>query len=737
MAPIQAAEIIFAQKLASNEKPERSKALLKLRKYIRVRSGRAQGGFGEDELMKIWKGLFYCVWMQDMPLLQEELSTKISRLLHSFQTLDSQLLFFKAFLQTMKREWTGIDRLRMDKFFQLVRFVFREVFEMLKRRQWESSVLAEFLQLFSAQLLHGSGSAPAGLVLHVLDLYTAELARVGSAQLTAEQNLTFIEPFCKSMAKTKDRVLLKAIGSNVFDTIVDQVPFAIEDLLREIRQAKGEELDASGGSETSTERKTKPRSKKRTEDAQDNGGNENVLKFDYGAIADKLFEVASNSNIPSFNRSKIYKFVKIFRDLSEGLFPQDKVEDVSTDEEDYSENRRRKNRKKLAKKGQTADTNQKNKKGKKKKRKNGSLKSVEGEADQQTPVESTDPDLTQSNADRDGEDKPGELKAGDADVDSLSAGVEDQRDSQETPIASRKTLIKRKKKQRDPAVVEPEPSANGDAHQELQVPALSTAGNMMKKKLKKNPAAVEPEPSANGDAHQELQVPALSTAGNMMKKKLKKNPAAVEPEPSANGDAHQELQVPALSTAGNMMKKKLKKNPAAVEPEPSANGDPHQELQVPALSTAGNIKKKKQKQKSGPAEQIQPGKKRRVKDEDVQVNGQAGETGGKRLKLTSEAGEHQLKPRQFVLRQKKAPAPLFCKAAGYMLSKKILPKKVRFGLKNNKTMEFRKSDRSSRVGVASQARVPFDPQRTPKTSVLKSPSPSPAGTRRATAADFF
>ncbi|KAG1949932.1 ribosomal RNA processing protein 1 A [Pimephales promelas] len=629
MAPIQPAEIIFAQKLASNEKRDRSKALLKLRKYITVRSGRAQGGFGEDELMKIWKGLFYCVWMQDMPLLQEELSTKISRLLHSFQTLDSQLLFFKAFLQTMKREWTGIDRLRMDKYFQLVRFMFRDVFEMLKRRQWDCSVLSEFLQLFSDQLLQGSGSAPAGLVLHVLDLYTSELARVGSAQLTAEQNLTFIEPFCKSMAKTKDRVLLKAIGSNVFDTIVDQVPFAIEDLLREVGQADGEELDASGGSQT------KPRSKKRTEengsDAEedcdedlfsipDNMDSKSdyacgpVLQFDYGAIADKLFEVASNSNIPSFNRSKIYKFVKVFRDLSEGLFPQDKVEDVSTDEEDYSENRRRKNRKKLTKKGRTEDANQKNKKAKKKKRKNKSLKSAE-----ETPVESTDPDLTQSNAelsDRDGEHEPGQLKAGDAD------GVEDQRDSQETPKSVRKTLIKKKKKQqRDPAVVQPEPSANGDA----QVPAPSTGGNMKKKKMK-----------------------------------------------------------------------------------------------------------------SGPAEQIQSAKKkRRVKDEDVQENGQAGETSGKRPKLTREAGEHRLKPQQFVLRQKKAPAPLFCKAAGYMLSKKILPKKVRFGLKNNKTMEFRKSDRSSRVGVASQASVPFDPARTPKSSVLKSPSPSPAATRRATAADFF
>lgn len=35
------------------------------------------------------------------------------------------------------------------------------------------------------------------------------------------------------------------------------------------------------------------------------------LQFDYGAIADRLFQLASHTNIPSFNRSKIYKLVKM------------------------------------------------------------------------------------------------------------------------------------------------------------------------------------------------------------------------------------------------------------------------------------------------------------------------------------------------------------------------------------------------------------------------------------------
>ncbi|KAL7866040.1 hypothetical protein SRHO_G00112870 [Serrasalmus rhombeus] len=71
-------------------------------------------------------------------------------------------------------------------------------------------------------------------------------------------------------------------------------------------------------------------------------------------------------------------------------------------------------------------------------------------------------------------------------------------------------------------------------------------------------------------------------------------------------------------------------------------------------------------------------------------------------------------------------------------------KKVTFGLKNNKTTEFRKTDRSLLVSPVGSSRVAFDPKKTPICSVLKSPASSPSvsvkkltAKRRPTAADFF
>uniref|UniRef100_A0A8D2AX68 Uncharacterized protein n=1 Tax=Sciurus vulgaris TaxID=55149 RepID=A0A8D2AX68_SCIVU len=48
-------------------------AVRKLRQYLSVKTQSETGGFSQEELLKIWKGLFYCMWVQDEPLLQEEL----------------------------------------------------------------------------------------------------------------------------------------------------------------------------------------------------------------------------------------------------------------------------------------------------------------------------------------------------------------------------------------------------------------------------------------------------------------------------------------------------------------------------------------------------------------------------------------------------------------------------------------------------------------------------------------
>ncbi|XP_073890036.1 ribosomal RNA processing protein 1 homolog A isoform X3 [Macaca fascicularis] len=302
-------EIQLAQRLAGNEQVTRDRAVRKLRKYIVARTQRAAGGFTHDELLKVWKGLFYCMWMQDKPLLQEELGRTISQLVHAFQTTEAQHLFLQAFWQTMNREWTGIDRLRLDKFYMLMRMVLNESLKVLKIRGWEERQIEELLELLTSEILHPSSQAPHGVKSHFIEIFLEELTKVGAEELTADQNLKFIDPFCRIAARTKDSLVLNNITRGIFETIVEQAPLAIEDLLNEL-DARDEEAasDSEESSEDGSVCRAEPEAGEQTGDDRDSGGP--VLQFDYEAVANRLFEMASRQSTPSQNRKRLYKVIR-------------------------------------------------------------------------------------------------------------------------------------------------------------------------------------------------------------------------------------------------------------------------------------------------------------------------------------------------------------------------------------------------------------------------------------------
>ncbi|XP_056610843.1 ribosomal RNA processing protein 1 homolog B isoform X2 [Triplophysa dalaica] len=747
MASQQEAEIIFAQKLASNEKPIRSKAILKLRKYISVRSERETGGFTEVELLKIWKGLFYCQWMQDMPVLQEELSTKISGLLHSFRTVDSQLLYFKTFLQTMKREWNGIDRLRMDKFYQMVRFVFREMFKLLRQHDWKSSLVNEFLELMSEQLLQSSSSAPPGLILHILDLYMTELAVVGSDMLTAQQNLTFIEPFCKTLAKTKDRVMLKAIGSNIFNSIVDQVPYAIEDLLREIEESGPDPMNHTDDDDQEEDSGLVEDDLSDVKGVKDHDECGPVLQFDYGAVADRLFQLASLTYIPSFNRSKIYKFVKIFRDLAEGVFPQDEMEEVSTDDEDEDDDRRKKKkRKRKRSKKQSQEKTDKDGENRsetipedpsqepkqEKKRKKKGVKSVEDKtrSDADRPTAAT----TQENNAEGLKVKENLVPYNDS-----SDLRPDEKESEsgadvETNISVLPSALQKKKKLR-----KLKKTTTRDVHDDEQTDENQTAH------INSAPEHTSREEEPSSDP---------STITTPLKKRKVKKMKTRDAHDGEKTDHLKEENYSGESNVTSARDEEQSSDPSTPKKRKTKKTSSDQtENNMTARKSERVRAVKSEAEESHEHTNTSQKKKKMTTLKSLELNGDTTEPKRRKKIMMNGHTESVKKPKTlskpvkqtdgFVFSEKKSPTALFCRSTRMSRRRqscttpKSETKKVTFGLKNNQTMEFRKMDRSALVSPGGPSRVAFDPKKTPVSGVLKSPTSSPALRRRFNAADFF
>ncbi|MBN3295159.1 RRP1B protein, partial [Amia calva] len=749
MAPmLQQPEVQFAQRLASNEKPIRTRAIKKLRKYLSIRTQKDKGAFTNDELLKIWKGLFYCMWMQDKPLLQEELSAVISNLIHALQNVDTQFVYLETFLQTMNREWTGIDRLRLDKFYMLVRMVLRQAFEMLKRRAWEPSLVQRFTELLTAQILRSTSGCPSGIQFHVLDIYMAELATVGSQELSAEQNLTFIDPFCKMAAKTKDHLLLQAISGSIFNEIVDQAPFAIEDLMKELNQ-KGNDLDFEEVEHldlSSTSKKIKgPRvnGNKNEKDYEsedeesdledgfepqdDSDGIGPVLQFDYKSIANRLFELASRTNAPHLNRKRIYRLVKKFQDLSEGVFPQDEYpEEVSTDEDDDEMFGSRKRLKRRRNDVVVMDNTEKGKgKGKKKTAVKTSMLQEQNESMLQDmePIEATNT-LTKKKRKKKGRrksemDKNTLLKSPVVSKEPGPVGFTESKLVHAQPLVQKAN----KKKKRKLEQAGPE---------DYVCDVTGQTGNGEKQNTKKLKKVKMQECLQTQEEYKQQVVPEDLTSSEIkrtQKKQQQMIQTAMESTQVHISTDHRgaEDMVPFTSATAEqeeMSQVKSKKKRKLVETEPSnlnghrgSKGKKNKKIiDSPSILISGNAKKSLKNPKSKPETDF-------VKFETPSIPAPL-----------------------FFRKAKGSPCTAVKKTQGFQTPKSE-SKKVTFGLKNNKTAEFKKTDKSILVSPEGTSRIAFDPTQKPLFGVLKSPAirlssqlktmTASAVKRRPCAADFF
>ncbi|KAK4023287.1 hypothetical protein OUZ56_008705 [Daphnia magna] len=215
-------EVYFARKLASNEKKIRDRSLKKLRRWIAARST-VPDAFTDDELMKLWKGLFYCMWMSDKPLIQEDLAETISGLVHSIVDRMTGLKFVTTALKTMARDWSGIDTWRMDKFLMFVRRIIRHSLEYLAQGDWKKEEVDAYSKMLSEVIINANESTavfnvPIGLQLHVTNFFPEELAKAGGEGLSSSTISKMFEPFAKCLAT---RIKTDILGETIEDIFED------------------------------------------------------------------------------------------------------------------------------------------------------------------------------------------------------------------------------------------------------------------------------------------------------------------------------------------------------------------------------------------------------------------------------------------------------------------------------------------------------------------------------------
>ena len=334
-------EAQFAQKLAANDPPTRNKAVKKIKKWFSARTE----PFSEVEMMRLWKGLYYCFWMSDKPLVQEELADNISSFVTSFQSGQSSFVFIQSFLQTFGREWVGIDRWRVDKFMMFTRRFLRSVFRFVAKSDWDRECLQSIVDIFEKNLILCSLSkANIGFKLHVTDVFLEELAKAAEEKLSTDNLEIILEPFLKAVKTSDEARYRDHVVERIFRHLLRQSDPGIkwqdeefagedeedeeddEDELDNDEKMEGEDgSDVEEGGDSSVKLGEDPRA----------GGVHSVipqLAVDYAKLSEKMFSLGSEEGLKKGCRDALYELSKMYKDVANDVFPLGpNLEDVEED----------------------------------------------------------------------------------------------------------------------------------------------------------------------------------------------------------------------------------------------------------------------------------------------------------------------------------------------------------------------------------------------------------------------
>ncbi|XP_058742804.1 uncharacterized protein LOC131615675 [Vicia villosa] len=202
-------------KLSSSHKFSKNKAI-----RILLKSWRSQHLLPQNIAKKLWKGLFYCVYRSDKSLLQADLIDRLASYLSTFPHPSRSLQYFSTFFLTMRREWSGINSVRLDKFYLLIRRFISNAFSLLDKNSWKLDLVNLVMNCFDKSTFSAKDRfvEEKRVNYYVASVFLQELTPFLPVKLSVLELL--FRPFFSAVVKLRDKVLLGKIKSGFFDVLL-------------------------------------------------------------------------------------------------------------------------------------------------------------------------------------------------------------------------------------------------------------------------------------------------------------------------------------------------------------------------------------------------------------------------------------------------------------------------------------------------------------------------------------
>ncbi|CAN6250484.1 unnamed protein product [Urochloa humidicola] len=199
-----------------------------------------------SDLLKLWKGLFFCFWHADKPLYQSSVATRLASAVSAAPSPADGAAFLAAYLTTLRREWAHIDVHRLDKFYLLNRRFLHHAFLLLNSNSFAPEVTSQIVSILSDKAIlpeadNVAAGTSRGLGYHVAEAFLDELLPVLPVSLKTMDAL--LAPFFTVLEKSSDRVMVSKVKAGVFDRFLESG----SQLLEKVK--KGEEVEKGSSEE--------------------------------------------------------------------------------------------------------------------------------------------------------------------------------------------------------------------------------------------------------------------------------------------------------------------------------------------------------------------------------------------------------------------------------------------------------------------------------------------------------
>lgn len=187
--------INFGKRLAHTDKSVRDRGFRTLQKWLSKHTELERLDF-----MKLWKGLYFGMWMADKRPVQQDLAVNVALLLKDVPRA-KQGMWIDCFWETMVAAWEQLDVHRITKYLLFIRIIVAEAFKAMRLAGWQIEEMRSLGNTFTRSMpMHakeGPNAHSLGLLLQFTRIVWEELRpqlEQGSAPKKAI--LSFLEPFC-------------------------------------------------------------------------------------------------------------------------------------------------------------------------------------------------------------------------------------------------------------------------------------------------------------------------------------------------------------------------------------------------------------------------------------------------------------------------------------------------------------------------------------------------------------